>query len=170
MYELTKDDVRALRQANRLVVHLSAQYHDGDGLVRLVKDETDELKEKETVLPIPVREEQQYYVDGKVGIRGQNFAHVSLYQNFATTPPATSVLRSLRAGDKVSLAFNADAGTNTYVARAGLHADALWLYVARKGSKSHETYVLDESVCPENSARMCQGHDYSEFIKRDLAS
>ena len=67
----------------------------------------------------------------------------------------TTIVGLLRAGDRVTLAFGADAHNNGYVYSANLHADELRLLVERDG-KPTMTFLIKVSVCADNTARMVQ--------------
>lgn len=72
----------------------------------------------------------------------------------------------LRKGDKIRLVYQPDHGTNGYVRAAGLHCDYLMCEVVR-GEKITR-FILDVSICPNNSARML--HPTEDKKQRDKSS
>jgi hypothetical protein len=64
----------------------------------------------------------------------------------------------LKAGDRLTVSFNADYHTNQYAGDAGLHVDVLMLHVDRgEGRKTQRfTFHVASRVTPNNSARMVQ--------------
>jgi hypothetical protein len=167
---LTKLDIAAIRKADDLVVHLNAQYPDG--VVRLIKRVRPDLKN-------PFAHDVEHKIESaKVelsGHRGRDglangsvkcFAMIGLYHGMCEH--ASGVMKTLRAGDEVTFKFYPDAHTNGYLSACGLHGDALYLQVRRKG-KTIAKWHLDESICPPNSARMCSGVPKSEHYDKDGA-
>lgn len=157
MTALTKFDIAAIRKADAIVVHLS----DTLNKVRLIK-RRDYNK--------PFSEDQEHVIPAEVTLHGYHgrealkngakfVAHQSIYNR--QMDKAASVLRQLRVGDEAVFEFYPDAHSNGYLAAAGLHADICNLKIRRKG-KIVATFELAESVCPDNSARMCRGVPPSE--------
>lgn len=162
---LTKDDIAAIRKADMLSVHLSSQ--NPQGLVRLIKNKPHNAGPFET--------DQEYHwqnvkviVETMMGTnavqRGVAQCHELVYFYHDQGTPASSIMKTLRVGDEITLSFYPDAHSNGYVAAAGLHADALYLHVRRNGKR--QSWKLAVSICPDNSARMCHGvpksSDYDE--------
>jgi hypothetical protein len=153
MTSITKTDIAAIRSADTLCVHLNKT--NSTGLIRLIKGR-DRAK--------PFSEDQEYVLPCSVELHGYNhrtaiengaqcFAHVYLFHSQHT--PVSCIMNTLRAGDEVTFVFYPDAHSNGYLAKAGLHGDALYMHV-RRGDKRYE-WNLQTSTCPENSARMCRG-------------
>lgn len=156
---LTKDDIHAIRHADTLVIHLGHPSVGEKGLVRLIK-------KKRMFNAKPFEQDQEYVLDNAKVVmetsRGQAalesgqakcFGYVTIYHSQRT--PASSILKTLKVGDLITFSFYPDAHSNDYVRKAGLHADALYLHVVRNGKR--QSWELDVSICPNNTARMCYG-------------
>lgn len=76
-------------------------------------------------------------------------AVIFIYKGQSTI--AESILTILKAGDKISFEFIAN-NNNGYVNKARLHHDILEIKIKR-GNKTL-VFQLDDSICPDNSARM----------------
>jgi hypothetical protein len=163
MPALTKTDVAAFRKGDLVSVHLSDRHPNG--VVRVVKN-----ADRNNGNPFP--QDAEHVVDAATvtvdgyGHRGaiesgsaRCFGLVYLYHGQSTH--ASSVVKTLREGDEISFRFYPDGLSNQYVKDAGLHADVLYLDVRRNGKRAFE-WKLVSSICPENTARMCQG-----FARRD---
>lgn len=148
MATLTKDDIAAIRKANDICIHLNAS--NPDGLVRLIKRKPYNAKpfdcDLEHALPARVQVENR--------MQAECFAMAGIYHEQGCG--ISSILKTLRAGDELTFSFWPDAHSNQYVTEAGLHADALYLD-ARRDGKRIARWELDQSTCPDNSARMCKG-------------
>lgn len=160
MTALTKFDVAAIRKADAIVVHLSSSLNK----VRLIK-RRDTSK--------PFSEDQEHVLPAEVtvyGYHGQNAltngaqfcAHQSIYHRQICK--AATILRQLRVGDEPVFEFYPDANSNGYLAAAGLHADVCNLKIRRNG-KIVAVFELTDSVCPDNSARMCRGVPATESYR-----
>lgn len=163
---LTKDDVTALRRADQMSVHLSSQHPKG--LVRLIKRKPWNAKPFETdqeymLSTVAVRIETWRGQEALDAGNAKCFELVSFYHDQMT--PASCIVKTLRVGDEVTLAFHPDGHSNGYVAAAGLHADILYLIVRREG-KMVAKWKLDVSICPDNSARMCHGVPTTDDYRR----
>jgi hypothetical protein len=156
---LTKDDIYAIRNADTLAIHLGHDHRDnGQGLVRFIKRKPYNAK--------PFDEDKEYVLtnckvvmetyNGQRALetgRAKCFGYVSIYHDQRT--PQSSILKTLKVDDEITFSFYPDAHSNEYVRKAGLHADALYLHVRRNGKR--QTWELETSICPDNSARMCHG-------------
>jgi hypothetical protein len=156
MSALTKTDIAALRKADQICIHLNAQFPQGR--VVLIKRKAFNAAPFETDQEYPlenceVRIETTRGRDALERGTAQCFELVYLYHSQNT--PASSIVKSLRAGDEIAFCFHPDYHTNGYVADAGLHADTLLLRVNR--ANKYFTHELDNSICADNSARMCRG-------------
>ena len=164
---LTKTDIAALRKADDLTVHLSSRTPEGLVLA---------IKRKHRSEQDPFAQDIEHVLTATAaldGFRGQEqlknggaefFAMVGLYHG--QHGHASSVFRTLRAGDEITFRFYPDAHTNGYCAMSGLHGDILCLDVRRHG-KRVASWELTSSICPSNSARMCRGVPNSESYERD---
>jgi hypothetical protein len=134
---LTKEDVSYLRRADDVY----AINIEGQNFLRVVKRGTfgDAFSEDKRVdLPVPGNGKHGYF-----------------------TSAWEFPWRTLRAGDRVRLYWYPDANTNELLRQVGLHADVLFLDVAR--GKQENRYVAGTSVCADNSARMCRSDPGSSF-------
>lgn len=154
MYKLTAGDLAAIEKGESLTVQLTKKHPDG--FVR-VKDR----KHREHLIPATVRSTQN--------APGGCYAHVWLYANQGCV--ATSVFSLLKPGDKICFEFYPDAASNGYSSRARIHVDFLRLRVERKidGQPRTLTFILDESVCPNNDVRMCRGVAFSDYLAGESA-
>ncbi len=160
---LTKLDITALRKADDVCVHLNLDHPAG--LVRAIK-RADRQRD-------PFAQNAEHHVTAESCLDGYRcreaflagrikcFASVTLYRD----SNAASIFRTLRAGDAVVFRFYPDGECNGYAAAAHLHADQLYLDVYRNG-KRVSTWLLDVLIAPENSARMCSGVPYSEYLQK----
>ena len=147
---LTKNDIKAIRDANDICIHLNARHPEG--LVRLMKRKPYNAKPFET--------DQEYVLTANVRMETSDkpetvecFSMIGLYHNQRS--PSSSIFKTLRIGDEVTFSFYPDAHSNGYVAMADLHADVLYMHVTRNDKR--QTWELDISITPSNSARMCKG-------------
>jgi len=153
---LTKTDIAAFRKADQICIHLGER--NPTGRVVLIKRkpynaapfETDQEYKLENC---EVRLETTRGREALASGAARCFELVYLYHNQHTH--ASTVIKSLRAGDEIAFCFAPDHFTNGYVADAGLHADALLLRVNR--ANKYLTFELETSIGPDNSARMCFG-------------
>jgi hypothetical protein len=67
-----------------------------------------------------------------------------------------TIVRLLRAGDRVTLSWVAN-NNNGYVKEAGLYRDELRMRIDRDKSEPL-VFLVEVSVCPDNSARMVRRH------------
>ncbi len=161
---LTKTDITAIRKADDICVHLSAR--NPQGLVRLIKRKPYHAKPFETdqeyVLDAPVTMETSHGQMALDSGTADCFAMAGIYHGQGAH--VSSILKTLRVGDEVTFSFYPDAHTNGYVAKAGLHADVLYLKVYRKGKR--HTFEVEHSISEPNSARMCRGVPNGESYER----
>lgn len=155
MYELTKTDITAMRQASYMLVASNA---DGEGTTKVEftkqfpKSATNPYEHREHhLIDAPVRVTKEWA--GTFEKQYRCLTSISLYQSQACQ--ASSIFATLRAGDSVVFQFWPDCGTGDYLKAAGLHDDRLSVLVYRKGRLA-ATFDLEHSVMPENSARMCR--------------
>lgn len=169
MYQLTALDIATLTKGDALVVRHGAQCPNG--LVRVIKRRAPTAREPfqgdaEHIIPAPV-----IVRSNGVGVAPSAtcVSHVPLYPHQVI--PAGSILGLLRVGDAVEFQFYPNAHSNGYLARARLHGDVLQLRVKRAGKKARMLeFELENSVCPENLARMCRGYPYSDYMAKDAAT
>jgi hypothetical protein len=160
-YALTKEDISHLRVAD----DISVSYRPKETRV-VVRKKNPKYghapfaeRELEYVLPVLVTD-----YSGKAS---RCFESVPLWR-YSTGSAAATAIDSLKVGDEVEFQFYPDHSTNAYAGNARLHVDALFLYVTR-GKKRFE-YLLEVSVCPDNSARMCQGVPFTDSMLRPISA
>lgn len=171
-YALTKCDLKALRQADRICFDHGAP-NPGEGVVRAVKCGKAPFRQEATH-SIPVR--------SSVFLHGADANAAYVHRGDASDfcrcfvmvfSPCydqewQTVVSLLRAGDELSLRW-IGADNNGYVGRARvterdeschdaglgerLYHDRLYLKVRRAGKEKYSFYLAD-SACPNNSARM----------------
>lgn len=165
---LSKNDIKALKQADRVALfHLrTTDFRKGEGLVRCIKDISNPgpfgPREKEHEVPVVSFISS---VAEPATVKAFELIHVSQYNQEWQT-----IVGLLRAGDEIELHWSADNFANGYVEAADvvrdcgagghvgkqLHADALHLKVCRNGKQKY-SFLLEVSICPNNTARMIQG-------------
>lgn len=165
LYELTKMDIAALRKADMLSVHLVS----GKQSVRAIKraERTEKApfaQDIEYAIGAEVTLDYRAGLDAEVNARCKCFGLIWLYQSQLTH--ATSIINTLRVGDGVRFSFYPDGGSNGYLAGRGIHRDLLYIIVYRKGVK-HAQFEIEDSTCPDNTARMCQGVPDSDSFKEN---
>ncbi len=177
-YTLTKIDIAALRQANRLIVHFNQDIPERTG-VRLIKEnrptERDPFAQDiEHHLPAPVTVHNRQSWSNDLPERGvRAFGHIYLYPPMRNSGDMLycndTIISLLRAGDRIRFRFDADGGNCGFIVGANLHADALYLIVERGDADKPKrlAFVLDHSVCLDNSARMVRGIPVSDQYKND---
>lgn len=156
---LTKMDIAALRQCDSLSVGLGVR----DGAEPFC----------EAVRSIPKTESNPFATDARYSIPALVTTESGSLSSYTSSKPTRcfetlstyrvlgpndvgTALATLREGDHVEFRFCPDYAANDYVAKAGLHADCLRMFVLRKGKRVGE-FTLATSICPDNSARMCKG-------------
>jgi len=153
---LTRDDLKALRQCDRAV--FGTDRGESQGYIRCVK----ELKKRgpfdddEREHRIECEAYGTVYGGGGLcdsqPLRDSGRRAFELVYNYehAATPFGTFAALA-RPGDSITLHWTG-AGGNQYEERAGLCRDSLSIEITR--GKHRFTFLLDVSVCPDNSARM----------------
>lgn len=149
---LDKDDVKAIRNADTICF----RYANGTATVECIKKDRDEFGEKERRRDITVLGTVFNGYDEDMGrARGQSFTSAFVHFGSAQYHEGwRTIAQMLRTGDQLRLEFRTDDATNGYVKDAKLHADLLYLRVERAGKRMF--FLLDVSVCPDNTARMVQ--------------
>lgn len=149
---LDRDDVKALRNADAIAFR-----HTPEGsTIECIKKDRDEYGEKERRREITVLGTVFNGYDSDGGrSRGEEMHYGFAYFGSAQyTESWRTVASLLKVGDNLRLEFRTDDGTNGYAKTAGLHVDELYLRVERAGKRLY--FLLDVSVCQNNSARMCR--------------
>ena len=163
MPTLTKTDIAALRKGNDICVHLDS--HNKEGLIRVIKRNRPDVRDPfardvEHTLTATATLQYGWEEAFKAGqIKCFAMLGISKYHT------AYAILRTLREGDELTFRFWPDAHSNGYVAAAHLHADALYLDVRREGKTKIE-WALHDSICSDNSARMCCGAPVKDNYRR----
>ena len=150
---IDRDDLKAMRTADAVVFR---SYRDGDSTIECVKKDRDEFGEKERRRNIAVYGSVYNGYDADGGrCRGEEMRYGCVVLTCAQyVENWRTVVSLLRVGDELRLEFRTDEATNGYVKDAGLHADELWLRVDRNNKRLY--FLIETSICPSNSARMCR--------------
>lgn len=151
---LTKLDIQALKQASRVAFHLSKGQSSIVGIKEVANpgpyDERDRRHE------ILCKTEMRDYRHGAYG-NGErtpleSYSCFELVHGGQYDECWRTVVDSLRVGDELKLQWVADGG-NQYTKEVGLHLDMLRL-MARRANGKWLAWLIDVSICPNNSARM----------------
>lgn len=149
---LTNDDVKALRQADRLSFH----FHNGE-------TEIVATRENRTAGPFDDRE-RKHRIAAESRFRGGDgdkpracFAMLHGMWEDANCGP--TLARLVKPADQLRLQWIAD-NSNGYLTQARergveLFRDELHLQIVRKG-KPFAMLFVESSICPNNTARMCR--------------
>ena len=160
--ELTKEDIKALRTCDRVVVQIGTS----TATVRCIKE----------VKPIdgftssdPYTTLQAEYEILTQGTISKRYRTASCFLSFTTFGAWGLLVKSLRTGDRI--VFEARENGNGYINGVlsgktsdidnnidftSLHYDEMCLTIYRKGKVFADRVVFDHSICPSNSARMLQ--------------
>jgi hypothetical protein len=160
--ELTKEDIKALRTCDRVVVKI-------DGEVTTVRC----IREVKTVDGFtsanPYTTLQAEYEILAQGGMSKRFRTASCYLSFTDFGAWGLLVKSLRTGDRI--VFEARENGNGYINGVlsgktsdidnnidftSLHYDEMCLTIYRKGKVFADRVVFEHSICPSNSARMLQ--------------
>lgn len=160
-YALTKVDLAALRQMDDLVVQ---RYRNRGGEI---VDRVECIRKVQKTEANPWVTEQIHRIEAPIRIRDDSwtmskldltdataFAMLGNYKHTLTT--FTSALATLRAGDEIHFEFHPDYHSTQYLAEIGVHCDVLMLHV-RRGEKRIACWEIQQSTCPDNTARMVRG-------------
>lgn len=148
MSELTIQDVRALKNADRIVAHA---YIDNDGnrdvCLRAILDASHSSTGYEQEHRIACKEAWERYDDTDADT---GFAHLS---SAKFRPTVSTFVRSLRAGDSLTLKWIVG-NNNQTLTEAGLAHDEFYVVVHRPtkaGRYVVNTYWLDSVIAPKGS-------------------
>lgn len=144
---LTKDDLKALRTADSVTFsHGSDGRHYVRGIRRLTVDGFETEVRREIRVPSNIR---SYDSDRK-----RSYGHAFEMINSAQYDDDwKTVVSLLRTGDELALLWYAG-NSNAYVSDANLRRDELRLIVNRGNRRL--SFLIDVSVCADNTARMTQ--------------
>ena len=160
--ELTKEDIKALRTCDRVVVKIDTDV----ATVRCIKE----------VKPIdgfasadPYTTLQAEYEISAQGTISKRYRTASCFLSFTDFGAWGLLVKSLRVGDRI--VFTARENGNGYINGVSsgktsdidnnidftsLHYDEMCLTIYRKGKLFADKVVFEHSICPSNSARMLQ--------------
>ncbi len=146
-------DLKAIRNADRVSFH----WHGNGYHIHAHKERENTRDGYEQTIRILVNGSVSQWSDGQWGKTDNNIAAA-----FAWLPtPSQSLnwkttIAAIKPGDVLTLRFHAGANSQN-LTDAGLYRDFLDLE-AQRGDKTF-SWRIDESVCPDNSARMCRRFD-----------
>ena len=160
--ELTKEDVRALRTCDRVVVKIDGEI----ATVRCIK----EVKAADGFTSAdPYTTLQAEYEISTQGHLSKRYRTASCFLSFTTFGAWGLLVKSLRTGDRI--VFEARENGNGYINGVSsgktsdidnnidftsLHYDEMCMTIYRKGKVFADKVVFEHSICPSNSARMLQ--------------
>jgi hypothetical protein len=165
---LSKDDIKAIRQADYIVPFYSPdkyQHPDLDWGIRVGKRfEVDRVWNDGTTHPSSdahtrtiAADPQHCYVESHGRQRDEVKSCVAVCNIYDFVVYPMCALKLLRVGDELGIKFVAD-NNNGYLKKADLHLDEVWLRIVRKGKVVAE-YPLESTVCENNSARIVRYAD-----------
>ena len=165
--ELTKEDIKALRTCDRVVVQLGTS----TATVRCIK-EVKTINGFTSSDPYTTAE-YEILTQGHIGKEwigsGATYRTASCFLSCTTFGAWGLLVKSLRVGDRI--VFEARENGNGYIKGVSsgktsdidnnitfdsLHYDEMCLTIYRKGKLFAEKVVFEHSICPNNSARMLQ--------------
>jgi len=167
---ITKQDIKALRQADRLAV--SSKH--GEGKIRCIKEVRNhgpyEDREREYEIQTDVHVVAYDPFSGECSwgkdVTDSAVCFAYSHSNHPEYSPWPAITALLREGDELRLKWVAD-GSNTYFHRASakadsyVHYDSVSLVIRRNGQVKYTVPICD-SHCEDNSARMIR--DYSHAL------
>jgi hypothetical protein len=151
---LTKEDLKALREAD--AVHFRVAFQNGRQFGEIVCKKTVPKNG-------PFDDEEKRYIIRNVRFdfdvyqkdwKGAGWILTGVASAYRWNDYWQTTTGSLREGDEPELRFCIDGSANDNVRNAGLHHDTFYLRARRDGKKAVLAWVVDWSVCPQNTARM----------------
>ena len=160
--ELTKEDIKALRTCDRVVVKIDGEI----ATVRCIKEvkAIDGFRSAD-----PYTTLQAEYEISAQGTISKRYRTASCFLSFTDFGAWGLLVKSLRTGDKI--VFTARENGNGYINGVSsgktsdidnnidftsLHYDEMCLTIYRKGKVFADKVVFEHSICPSNTARMLQ--------------
>ena len=163
--ELTKEDIKALRTCDRVVVQIGGVNNTSTATVRCIK----EVKAMDGFTSSdPYTTLQAEYEILTQGTISKRFRTASCFLSFTTFGAWGLLVKSLRTGDRI--VFEARENGNGYIkgvssgrttdtsdiSFSDLYYDEMCLTIYRKGKVFADRVVFEHSICPSNTARMLQ--------------
>lgn len=153
--QLTAEDIAALRMAESVTFH----HYDGQSVIRVqIRGHGEPViftARQQRLFPKPGTFDSErmreiacdHSINSYQGIREPRTTQC--FTGFLSLPPAHwhTIAGSLRKGETIELQW-VGSNNNQYEDDAGLHHDALYLKAGQR------VYLVDTSVCPDNTARM----------------
>ena len=160
---LDKDDIKAIRQANYVVLFYSPdkyQHPDADWGMRVGKRiKTDVLWSdgkdyhfEDTVTRTIVADPKNCLLHSHRRPDSEVKSCIGSVEIYSFEAYPSCALKQLRAGDELGLKFVGSNDSDNLRA-AGLHHDSAWFRIVRNGKVVAE-YQLDDRICANNSARI----------------
>lgn len=162
---LTADDVKALRQAEKVVFRMTqGQATIEAGLGDMLAEPRAYTGAQRRVFPelSTGSSDRERTIEVSGSVRGSvegGFDSLAAHTGFAMlhtaqyTPTWTTIASLLRVGDALMLVFDGDAHTDENLRKARMHGDVLRLRVRRPNGRVL-TFDVASSTGPDNTARM----------------
>lgn len=158
-YILTKMDLRAMREANRVALYYNKDKEEGRNGILCIKvvpnDDPYDDGEKEYWIRCPSD------IDTRFNPRAEEYTRgYDMLWSYSTQWKC--LLWILRAGDAIRLVWGPDWGTTEYMKQVKLHADVMSMEIrrVRRGKTEKVLLRLAQSCCPSNTARMMKKGKY----------
>jgi hypothetical protein len=145
-YQLTAQDIKALRTCDDVLYRYNRA--GSVSCIEAIKRKSPSSVWEQTYDVLVTTTSTSYQDDMQVK---SAFASMGNYKY--SPSPLPTVLGLLHVGDTLTVHLVA-ANNHGYLDTAGLYCDMLYLHITR-GSKVL-CFLLDTSICPDNSARMCK--------------
>lgn len=165
MYTLTKEDIKTIQSADTICF----DRYDGKDTMRAIYDEKKNAKgwvKPSAQYEFEVDARFTSYIDAPYEWKPSRcYAHLPVYRNLSFHDTTATFIDFLKAGDSITLAWTTSVG-NGYLEHARstiegnchdapLYHDTLHATITR-GNKKY-TFLLESSVCVNNSAKMIKG-------------
>lgn len=167
---LTSDDLKALRQADKIVLrHFKGEggieaYLDGGwdrdnpriltpAQQRLFPETRDWDRDRGRTITV-ASTVASYREDSLRRAEGAQVSGFHMVSSAQYSDTWRTLAQMLRVGDEVQINFIGNGSSNGYTKKAGLHADEVRLRIKRKGQDRDLVFLVSTSVCEDNTARM----------------
>lgn len=154
-YQITKQDIAALRTCDSVVLRYGHRYSANDCQIEAIKRASDTSPWEQTHI-IPTSARITSYDENRTVKTAFCLLYNDRYPNHNPSP-LTTLVSLLKVGDVLTVEWQAS-GDNDYSRNAGLHLDTVTVHITRGTDDKVTRYCfnLAHSICPDNTARMCQ--------------